>query len=88
MARAALAITTRQWTEWRKEGGEDLGPLAGSEDQIGNFARRPLTTFLLADVVDGFEDNLRAPHSASGMQAPIQFYAGWLVKNKTLLVPN
>jgi len=42
--------------EWREEGGEDLGPLAGGEDEIGNFAHGPLAAFLLADVVDGFED--------------------------------
>src|SRR5438094_5741921 len=33
--RAALAMTTRQWIEWRKDGGEDLGPLAGGEDEKG-----------------------------------------------------
>src|SRR2546425_12539232 len=75
MTRAALAMTTRQWMGWREEGGEDLGPLAGGEDEIGNFAYRALAAFLLADEVDGFEDGWhgvgrgrREPHGAKGFE--------------------
>jgi len=32
--------------------------------------------------------NREAPHSALGMQAPAEFYAAWLVKNKTQPVHN
>ena len=32
---APLAMTTRQWIDWRNERGEDLGPLAGGEDEKG-----------------------------------------------------
>src|SRR2546422_8105147 len=39
MARAALAMTTRQWMGWRNEGGEDLGPLAGGEDEKGQSSQ-------------------------------------------------
>src|SRR5437870_1689665 len=35
MTRAALAMTTRQWIDWRMEGGEELGPLARGEDEKG-----------------------------------------------------
>ena len=38
MTRAALATTTRQSMGWRNEGGEDLGPLAGGEDQISELS--------------------------------------------------
>ena len=33
-------------------------------------------------------DNREAPHSALGMQSPVEFYAAWLVKNKTRPVHN
>ncbi len=33
-------------------------------------------------------DNREAPHSALGMRAPAEFYADWLVKNKTRPVQN
>jgi putative transposase len=33
-------------------------------------------------------DNREAPHSALGMQSPVECYAAWLVKNKTRLVHN
>src|SRR3989442_6752105 len=36
--RAPLAMTTRQWMGWRNEGGEDLGLLAGGEDQISELS--------------------------------------------------
>jgi putative transposase len=32
--------------------------------------------------------NRDAPHSALGMQAPAEFYAAWLAKNKTQPVHN
>ena len=32
--------------------------------------------------------NREAPHSALGMQSPAEFYAAWIVKNKTLPVQN
>src|SRR5947209_448250 len=35
---------------WRKEGGEDSGLLAGSEDEISNFAHRPFAAFFRADM--------------------------------------
>jgi transposase InsO family protein len=32
--------------------------------------------------------NREAPHSALNMQSPVEFYAAWLVKNKTRPVHN
>src|SRR2546427_7627598 len=37
-------------------GCQESGFSSGHEDEVGNFAHRPLAAFLLADVVDGFED--------------------------------
>jgi putative transposase len=32
--------------------------------------------------------NQKAPHSASGMRSPADFYAEWILKNKKLPVQN
>src|SRR3989442_8867496 len=37
-------------------GCQESGFSFGREDQVGNFADRPLATFFRADVADGFED--------------------------------
>src|SRR2546425_7656454 len=37
-------------------GCQESGFSFGREDQVGNFADRPLSAFFRTDVVDGFED--------------------------------